>query len=138
MQSSDLPDIAKADVRDYLLIEGIGEKVANSLHQFFKDPQRIREINQLITLGIHWKSKSRFKYSKHIFTNKRFVLTGSLERYTRDQATQLIKERGGKVSSAVGKKIDYVLVGTSPGNKLRVAKELGIPILSEKEFEALL
>lgn len=133
-----LPDIAKADITDYLSIEGIGEKVANSLHRFFKDPQHIREINQLITLGLHWKSKSRSKYSKHTFTNKRFVLTGSLEHYTRDQATQLIKERGGKVSSTVGKKIDYVLVGTSPGNKFLLAKELDIPILTEKEFEALL
>lgn len=133
-----LPNIAKANSSDYLSIEGVGEKVANSLHRFFKDPQHIREINQLIALGVHWRSKSRSQYSKHLFTNKRFVLTGSLEHYTRDQATQLIKERGGKVSSSVSKKIDYVLVGGSPGNKFHIAKELGIPILTEKQFQALL
>lgn len=133
-----LPNIAKANSSDYLSIEGVGEKVANSLHRFFKDPQHIREINQLIALGVHWRSKSRSQYSKHLFTNKRFVLTGSLEHYTRDQATQLIKERGGKVSSSVSKKIDYVLVGVSPGNKFHIAKELGVPILTEKEFQALL
>lgn len=133
-----LPNIAKAGIEDYLSIEGIGKKVAGSLHGFFRDPQHIREINQFITLGVHWKSKSQSKYSKHLFTGKKFVLTGSLEHYTRDEAAQLIKERGGKISNSVSKKTDYVLVGTNPGSKLQAAKKLHISIITEEQFESLL
>lgn len=133
-----LPNIAKAGVEDYLSIEGIGDKVANALHGFFRDPQHIREINEFITLGVHWKSKSQYKYSKHLFTGKKFVLTGSLEHYTRDEAAQLIKERGGKISNSVSKKTNYVLVGTNPGSKLDHAKDLNISILTEKQFDSLL
>lgn len=133
-----LSNIAKADIDEYLSIEGIGEKVANSLYGFFRDPHHVREINEFITLGVHWKSKSIAKYSKHLFTDKKFVLTGSLEHYTRDQATQLIKERGGKISNSVSKKTDYILLGTNPGSKFQVAKRLNVDILTEKEFENLL
>jgi len=140
-----LPNIAKAHIEDYRAIEGIGNKVAHSLRDFFTSPQHIQEINQFITLGIHWKSKARSKHSNHVFSEKKFVLTGSLENYTRDQAAQLIKERGGKISNSVSKKTDYVLVGTSPGSKFHTAKKItysdyhrkGIPCLiinSQAEF----
>jgi DNA ligase (NAD+) len=66
------------------------------------------------------------------------VLTGTLQKYTRDEASALIKERGGKVSGSVGSKTDYVLVGDSPGSKLDKAKKLGIIILDENEFERML
>ncbi|MGL4348394.1 MAG: NAD-dependent DNA ligase LigA [Chlamydiales bacterium] len=133
-----LLNIATADIDEYLSIEGIGEKVANSLYQFFREPHHIEEINEFISLGVHWKSKSRSKYSQHLFTDKKFVLTGSLEHYTRDQATELIKERGGKISNSVSKKTDYILIGTNPGSKLDAAKRLEIYILTEKQFENLL
>lgn len=133
-----LSNLAKAEVNQYLSIEGIGEKVAKSLYGFFRDQQHRREINEFITLGVHWKSKTTSHYSKHLFTDKKFVLTGSLENYTRDKATQLIKERGGKISNSVSKKTNYVLVGTNPGSKLEAANRLDIPILTEKEFEELL
>lgn len=133
-----LSHMAKADIHEYLSIEGIGEKVANSLYSFFRDPQHLREINEFIALGVHWKPRSQAKYSKHLFTDKKFVLTGSLEHYTRDQATRLIKERGGKISSSVSKKTDYILLGTNPGSKFQAAKRLNVQILTEKEFENLL
>ena len=133
-----LSNIAKADIHEYLSIEGIGEKVANSLYSFFRDAQHLREIKEFIALGVHWKPKSQSKYSKHLFADKKFVLTGSLEHYTRDQATQLIKERGGKISSSVSKKTDYILLGTNPGSKFQAAKRLNVQILTEKEFENLL
>jgi len=72
------------------------------------------------------------------FAGMTFVLTGALERFTRDQATVLIEERGGKASGSVSKKTTYVVAGESAGSKLRKANELGIPVLTEDEFVAML
>ena len=72
------------------------------------------------------------------FAGMTFVLTGSLERFTRDEATELIEARGGKASSSVSKKTTYVVAGEAAGSKLRKAQELGIPILTEDDFSALL
>ena len=72
------------------------------------------------------------------FVGKTFVLTGKLENYTRDEAAKLIEDRGGRVSSSVSKKTDYVLAGESAGSKLDKAKELGVKIIDEAEFEKLI
>ena len=72
------------------------------------------------------------------FSGMIFVLTGALERFTRDEASALIEERGGKASSSVSKKTTYVVAGENAGSKLKKANELGIPVLTEEEFEAML
>ena len=72
------------------------------------------------------------------FAGMTFVLTGALERFTRDEAAAAIEVRGGKVSGSVSKKTTYVVAGEAAGSKLRKAQELGIPVLSETEFEAML
>jgi len=71
---------------------------------------------------------------KQIFAGKTFVLTGTLPDLSRDDATKMIKERGGKVSSTVSKKTDFVLLGENPGSKAATAEELGVKMLGEKEF----
>ena len=73
----------------------------------------------------------------HPFYEKTFVLTGSLQELTRSQAANFIKERGGKVSSSVSAKVDYVLIGEEAGSKLEKALKLGVPLLTEKEFAAM-
>ena len=78
------------------------------------------------------------KIEGHAFTGKTFVLTGSLESLTRSEAGALIKERGGKVTSSVSKKTDFVLVGEDPGSKYDKAKDLGITILDEASFQKML
>ena len=72
------------------------------------------------------------------FEGKTFVLTGTLENYSREQATEIIEKFGGKTSSSVSKKTDYVLAGEEAGSKLRKAQELGIKIISEEEFNVLI
>lgn len=72
------------------------------------------------------------------FANKTFVLTGKLEHYTRDEAASLIEQRGGRVSSSVSKKTDYVLAGSDAGSKLAKAESLGVRIINEREFESML
>lgn len=76
--------------------------------------------------------------SGHAFAGKTFVLTGALQDYSRDQATALIKERGGKVTNSVSAKTDYVLCGEDPGSKLDKAIALKIKVISERDFEKLL
>ena len=78
------------------------------------------------------------EHGHHAFAGKTFVLTGSLEEFTRTEAANLIKERGGKVSSSVSKKTDFVLVGEDPGSKYDKAQKLGVAILDEKSFKAML
>lgn len=119
-------------------IEGIGEKVADSFVRFFADPKHIDEVSLLVERGVNPKVVLQKKVEGHKFDGKVFVLTGTLSNYSRDEATCRIKERGGKTSSSVSKKTDYVLVGEDPGSKYEKAKKLNVAILSEEEFTKLL
>jgi DNA ligase (NAD+) len=118
-------------------IEGIGDKIAASVAAFFKDSAHIKEIERLLDLGVTPKGMPKVKKG-HPFADKTFVLTGTLENFTRDEAGDLIKERGGKVSSSVSQNTDYILAGSEAGSKLDKAKKLKIKILEEDEFKNLL
>jgi len=116
---------------DFQAIEGIGSKVASSLVAFFEGHHK--EVHRLLSY-ITLAPIEVAQFKGHVFEGKVFVLTGSLENYTRERASSLIKERGGEVSSSVGKKTDYVLAGSDAGSKLEKAKSLGVIILSEEDF----
>ncbi|NRA89980.1 MAG: NAD-dependent DNA ligase LigA, partial [Simkaniaceae bacterium] len=126
--------LASAPERDLCEIDGVGEKVADSIAQFFEKDSNIDEINALFELGVQPTARMK-KIAGHPFEGKTFVLTGSLENLKRSEASQLIKERGGKVSGSVSKKTDFVLVGEDPGSKYDKAKDLGIAILDEAAFQ---
>lgn len=130
--------LKKAKVEDLMKLEGVGEKVANSIVAYFQDPENLREIDHLLKYGVHPKTADSIPPQKHPFAKKVFVLTGTLEKYTREQATKLIRERGGKVVNSVSSHTDYILVGENPGSKYEKAKQLSIPILTEEEFHHLL
>lgn len=115
-------------------IEGIGPIVADSIYEYFGQEQNIQEIDEFLELGVTLKGPKK-KSMNHAFSGKTFVLTGTLESYTRSEAGALIKDRGGKVTGTVSAKTDFVLAGESAGSKYDKAKKLGIPILTEKEFE---
>lgn len=119
-------------------VEGIGSVVAQSVTDYFSDSEAVDEIKDLIALGINPHSELVEKYTDHVFLGKTFVLTGSLDRFTRSSAATLIKERGGKVVDSVSKKTDYLLAGRDAGSKLEKAKNLNTTILSEEEFVNLL
>ena len=119
-------------------IEGIGEKVADAVVDYFSDADHIKEIEALLLHGVKPEKHKRVRSKDHLFYGKIFVLTGALVDFTRTQASTLIKERGGKVSNSVSKKTDYVLIGSEPGSKYDKAKKLGIHLLDEKSFEKLL
>ncbi len=135
---SSIERLMQAQKEELLQIEGIGDKVAESVLSFFENDKNQKEIFQLLENGIVVQKPKAKKIQGHLFAQKVFVLTGSLENYTRQEAASLIKERGGKTSGSVSSKTDYVLAGESPGSKLDKAQSLGIKVLSEKEFSDLL
>jgi len=119
-------------------IDGVGEKVAASVYAFFQDEEHQREIQALLQLGVMPQQVIVHIDTKHPFYGKTFVLTGALETFTRQQAAECIKKKGGKVASTVSAKTDYVVVGEDAGSKLEQANKRKIPLLSEGEFRALL
>lgn len=137
MRAKDIKTLEKLSREDLLSIEGVGEKVADSIIEYFEDENNLEEIDLLLLHGVK-PQKPKEAIKSHLFTNKTFVLTGTLENYSRIEATNLIKERGGKTSSSVSKNTDYILTGSEPGSKYNKAKKLNIKILSEKEFANLL
>ncbi|MDN3505709.1 MAG: NAD-dependent DNA ligase LigA [Simkaniaceae bacterium] len=134
--AGDIDTLASMTQEELILIDGVGEKVAESVTLYFQNPENLKEIHRLFHLGV--KPQKIETKKGHAFSGKTFVLTGSLNEFSRSEAASLIKERGGKVSSSVSKKTDYVLAGAEPGSKYDKAKELGVPILSEEEFISLL
>ncbi len=134
----DIETLQKIDQEQLQEIPGIGEKTASCIVAYFADEAHLDTIAQLLKSGVIPEKRKIAIQKDHIFYGKTFVLTGVLEKYSRSQATTLIKQRGGKVVGSVSQKTDYVLVGDNPGSKLDKARELSIKVLSEAEFEKLL
>jgi len=125
-----------ARIEDFIKIPGIGEVLALSLKEFFENKNVRNIVNALIVAGVNMLEPETVQLLT-LFENKTFVLTGELENYTREQACEIISSFGGKIAFSVSKNIDYILVGANVGSKFERAKELGISILYEKEFEKL-
>lgn len=121
-----------AEKEEFEAIDGIGSKMAESIIEFFKNEKNVRVLEKLKKAGLKIEMMESQLGNK--FEGKTFVLTGTLQNYTRDEASILIKNEGGLVSSGVSKLTDYILAGEKAGSKLGKAKELNIKILSEEEF----
>jgi DNA ligase (NAD+) len=134
----DIHKIIKMSAQDFLAIDGIGEKMARALEEYFGNQDNIREIEALLFNGVEPKGEAFLVLKNHFFGGKTLVLTGALQKYSRDEAEKLIKERGGRVSPSISKKTDFVVVGHDPGSKLDKAKELKTTILTEQQFLKLL
>jgi len=133
-----LHDVQQASVETLCEIEGIGEKSALAIYDFFHNTEKMHMIHDLIKVGLEIANPQELLIRGHLFEGKTFVLTGTLSEYPREEAKSLIEARGGKVTGSVSKKTDYVVVGDDPGSKLDKAKELGVPILDEKAFKSRL
>jgi DNA ligase (NAD+) len=134
---SSLEEFAAAKEEQLVEVPEVGPKVAASIAEFFSEPANRQLIKKLYKAGVRPTAEKREVKSQK-FAGKSFVFTGGLANRSREDAGELVKQHGGKVSGSVSKKTDYVVVGTDPGSKHDKAKELGVPILSESEFEKLL
>ena len=129
-----LDKLMTATEEELLKINDIGDIIAKSVYAYFKDENNLKEINELISLGMNTYYTKLETSSNEEINGKTFVLTGSLETVTREEATEIIENLGGKTSSSVSKRTSVLVVGDSPGSKYDKAKELGITIWTEKEF----
>lgn len=132
----DMDGIISASKEDILSIDGYGEIMAESVVDFFSHPQAIELIDDLKAAGLNMRSEK--KVIDNRFEGKTFVLTGTLSQFTRTQASEIIETYGGKTSSSVSKKTDFVLAGEAAGSKLQKAQDLGVKIISEDEFSAMI
>lgn len=132
-----IDELANASVESLSMVEEIGPIVANSIRDFFTQEQTIDLIEKLKQAGVNTKYEVDENEDLR-FEGKTFVLTGSLETFTRDEASELIEKFGGKVSSSVSKKTSYVLAGEEAGSKLTKAQSLGVQIISETEFKDMI
>ena len=134
---SSLDELADATEEQLLEVSEVGPKVAASIAEFFSEPQNQKIIKKLDKYGVKPTAEKRVVKSQK-FAGKSFVFTGGLANRSREAAAELVQQHGGKISGSVSKKTDYVVVGTDPGSKYDKAKELGVTILTESEFDKLL
>lgn len=123
---------------DWIALEGIGEKSAESLTLWFADVKNQELLKLFQSAGVVVVMPEKRDDSKQIFSGKTFVLTGELVSFTRDELKAIIKQRGGNVSSTVSQKTDYVVVGENPGSKYVNAKKLHITLLDETAFKQMM
>ncbi len=130
--------IAQASVEELRASAGIGPEVAAAVQLFFQQQANVATIARLRSAGVVLSAPRSVKKSRAQLAGKTFVLTGTLPNLTREQASQLIADAGGKVSTSVSKKTAYVVAGDDPGSKYVKARELGVTILDEDGLRAVL
>ena len=128
--------LMEASYEELRMVEDVGEITAHTIYEFFKQDQTIDLISKLKEAGVNTEVIQE-ETTDERFSGKTFVLTGTLENYSREQASEIIEKFGGKTSSSVSKKTDYVLAGEDAGSKLKKAQELGVTVISEEEFVAM-
>ena len=134
-----IENLASATVEELDAIHEIGLAVAVSVFNFFRHPKNIEVVERLQAAGVKTEIDGDANTVRNEnFNGKTFVLTGKLEQFTRDDAAKLIEDRGGRVSSTVSKKTDYVVAGSDAGSKLMKAESLGVKVLSEDEFKEMI
>ena len=127
--------LMKASQDELQAVAEIGPRVSQSIREFFDEPKNVALVEKLRQAGLTFKGTRKQRGTA--LTGKTFVLTGTLEHFTRDEAKKLIEDAGGKVSGSVSKKTDYVVAGEEAGSKLDKARELGVAVIGEKEMEGL-
>ncbi len=129
-----LEELADASLERLMKIEGIGEEVARSIVEYFRNEKTREIIEKLKKAGVNLRSSAK---RSRVLRGLKFVVTGELERWSRKEIEDFIHSLGGEVSSSVSKKTDYLIVGRNPGSKLEKAKKLGVKTITEEEFVKL-
>lgn len=132
-----LDNLKNATLEELQHIPDVGNKVSQSIYDFFHDQKALEQIEKLRAIGLNFTQPEKER-SGNVLEGKTLVFTGELKTMTRDEAERLAMQYGGKASGTVSKKTSYVVVGEAAGSKLRKAQELNIPLLSEKEFLKLI
>jgi len=127
--------LMKASEDELQRVNEIGPRVSASIREFFDERENVALVERLRQAGLTFKGKKKERATT--LAGKTFVLTGTLERHTRDHAKKLIEDAGGRVSGSVSKKTDYVVAGSEAGSKLDKARELGVAVIGENEMEEL-
>ncbi|MGM0440629.1 MAG: NAD-dependent DNA ligase LigA [Chlamydiota bacterium] len=137
-EAGDIQTLMEMSYSDLVALEGIGEKVANAIINHFRDDKNRQEVEKLLENGVVPQKETVKASGNHPFYGQTIVVTGSLEKYTRAEVKQAIKDKGGNFTSSVSSKTDYLVAGESPGSKLDQAKKVGVTILDEDQFEKML
>lgn len=132
-----MDSLMNASLESLTMTDDIGEISANSIYEFFRQDQTIDLINRLKEANVNMEALESEDIDNR-FEGKTFVLTGTLEKFTRKEASDLIEKHGGKTSGSVSKKTDYVLAGGDAGSKLTKAQSLGVEIITEEQFEEMI
>jgi len=127
--------LEQASVEELQNVDEVGPRIAESIVEFFSIPANRKLVERLGEANLTLKGKKKERGTK--LAGKTFVLTGTLQKYTRDEAKKMIEDAGGKVTGSVSKKTDYVVAGADAGSKLDKAKELGVDVIDETEMERL-
>ncbi|HET9437028.1 MAG TPA: helix-hairpin-helix domain-containing protein, partial [Gaiellaceae bacterium] len=130
--------LAAATLEQLEEVEGIGPERAELVAEWFADPENIALVGELRALGLQLALAEDERPPEGRLTGSQYVITGTLEGWTREEAKLALEELGAKVSESVSKKTTGVVVGESPGSKARKAEQLGVPVLSEDDFRVLL
>lgn len=131
-----LNNFMSADYDTLVSVSDVGEITAKTISDYFSDEYNVNEVKELLAVGIKINEVKSVRGG--IFSGKKFVLTGTLPTYSRDEASKIIVENGGETASSVSKKTDYVLYGEAAGSKLEKARELGVKLITEEEFMNML
>ncbi len=129
-----IDDVRQASVEELLELDEIGTKIAESIVAYFATEENIELVTRLRSAGVKTTEDKQIIEENQLFAGKTFVLTGTLEKLSRNQAAERIQKLGGKVSGSVSKKTSYVVAGAEAGSKLEKAQQLGVEVLDEEQF----
>jgi DNA ligase (NAD+) len=135
-----LDALAAASVDDLQKCEDVGPVMAASIHDFFRNPRNQKLLEELKAAGLNMTSATPARHAAATgpFAGKTVVVTGTLEKFSRDEAQEALRRAGATVAGSVSKKTDYLVVGAEAGSKLDKAQKLGVKTLTEAEFRSML
>jgi DNA ligase (NAD+) len=129
--------LERVSVEELDSVEGVGPRIAEGVRDFFDNEDNLTVVKRLEKAGVRVADEGRAEAEEKTLKGKTFVLTGTLPDFTREEASAIIEGLGGKVTSSVSKKTDFVLAGEEPGSKLEKARGLGVEVIGSEEFKIM-